>query len=1015
MHCRPSQRRPKMFRKRSTVSSSSSAASSFPPHAANTNGTAGGDSASPALIQRLIILHDGLMQQPPSRSQQRRSPQLSEDASLEEHGEFILYYYDHSLHFSQGRHGHEAPTTTSTFRRKDSTESVSSVHSVRGEKPPADYATEEAVRFAGICRALRSLPLALQQENESEENNHNGVASEEELSETNVVHLKDSTLVFVPLELRGDIFAIAQIPRANKPQMAFSKSGHSQNQRASMGFGADPSAMQGAMRHIHATFSLIFGGGIHRRLLRTKNVESSKDWVFEVIVDNEKEDERRPSFGRGIVDSEKEDERSSLRNSLSVQHDSVWEVTEMKEDSVWEVTDDEHVEPVETEYTPKKVSRRKSRTLKSLSRSFSMGSSFNSSADTVDDNQMKKHHLEDSHFVDYRYGGMEELFSLRREHRKLSNELTQGRPTVRFGGLERESRWASSATAEDLFNDIANDVGHNDCDRRIENLLKLLPITELREDLVKFYDEWLRRMQGVCEIIQGGVGRCVVEMVPSPMIRGGIVGSARDPVRGQHPPLSPTAFVCLAAGEFMKSLMHEEVPKLKGFQGRLFGMSLFYQNRLVLSEVFPSHGNKHGHVAMSFPPEIPYMIAEYFRSSQKRQMKTETAADHVTVQQNVAQDANERTLTRWMSGLSIGAAMNDSMADNGKPSSSFDAADSDTSPGYMARPSSLSDLAGPVESLFVHSLNKHVWLPRIHLPCTSSFEDIDYGNETETHAAFFESQELSFVLIFELPCPKGENGALAQMAEELKPKSRKTDKGSSKLISNATQAFTGMLTFLADQLTEFCDTHSSHEVDPASNDMAPTEEINSSSVFPGEPGMDIICIDRDENSFVLLSQHDLSSNEFKRIVPKNDGATSTPKFGLFGMGSKPKETSDQKIPCHPLQYTNMLDCRHKLAAYLPLDVMLAFDDMFNEFGCLSCRRNVLTFTAGETGTHVNNDKCTKKSMELCTFLPQGWVYGRAFGNVELYILLDTSKFVTINDVQKAVTRVRERIFNDKIR
>eukprot|EP00579_Thalassiosira_antarctica_P014416 CAMPEP_0201944122 /NCGR_PEP_ID=MMETSP0903-20130614/52511_1 /ASSEMBLY_ACC=CAM_ASM_000552 /TAXON_ID=420261 /ORGANISM="Thalassiosira antarctica, Strain CCMP982" /LENGTH=166 /DNA_ID=CAMNT_0048487033 /DNA_START=93 /DNA_END=590 /DNA_ORIENTATION=+ len=159
-----------MFRKRSTVSSSSSAASSFPSNAANANGTAGGDSASPALIQRLIILHDGLKEQPPSRSHQRRSPQLSEDASLEEHGEFILYYYDHSLHFSQGRHGYEAPTTASTYRRKDSTESVSSV---RGEKPPADYATEEAVRFAGICRALRSLPLALQQENESEENNIN--------------------------------------------------------------------------------------------------------------------------------------------------------------------------------------------------------------------------------------------------------------------------------------------------------------------------------------------------------------------------------------------------------------------------------------------------------------------------------------------------------------------------------------------------------------------------------------------------------------------------------------------------------------------------------------------------------------------------------------------------------------------------------------------------------------------------------------------------------------------------
>ena len=93
----------------------------------------------------------------------------------------------------------------------------------------------------------------------------------------------------------------------------------------------------------------------------------------------------------------------------------------------------------------------------------------------------------------------------------------------------------------------------------------------------------------------------------------------------------------------------------------------------------------------------------------------------------------------------------------------------------------------------------------------------------------------------------------------------------------------------------------------------------------------------------------------------------------------------------------MMDCRHKLASYLPVAVLLAFDDMFIEIG-----------------KHRKED-ATAKSIELCTFLSQGWVYSRAFRNVELYILLDTSKFVTISDVQKAVTRVRERLFNDKIR
>jgi hypothetical protein len=56
-----------------------------------------------------------------------------------------------------------------------------------------------------------------------------------------------------------------------------------------------------------------------------------------------------------------------------------------------------------------------------------------------------------------------------------------------------------------------------------------------------------------------------------------------------------------------------------------------------------------------------------------------------------------------------------------------------------------------------------------------------------------------------------------------------------------------------------------------------------------------------------------------------------------------------------------------------------------------------------------DDNSGSKTIELCTFLPQGWVYCHANEDQELYILLDTSKFVTIADVQKAVVKVRDRI------
>jgi len=1018
-----------MFRKRTT--SPSSAASGLSPRApseiGSSNGTVPGHGnggamtpSSPVLIQRLIILHDGLMPQPPTKSQgrtkHRRNPQamLSENASLEEHGEFILYYYDHSLHFSQDGSRQSAapaknrrpyvPSSASTkearLRGSNGSESNTSNRSLREEKPPADYATEEAVRFAGICRALWSLPAALHSENRHTEESH--ASHDHETSDTEVVHLKDSTLVFVPLELNGDIFAIAQIPRADNSQVTLNKSEHSPSQHSHVGFGADPLAIKEAMLNIHAAFSLLNGGSIHRRLIRTKHLESSKDWVLEVIDNDEKEED---SFAM---------KDSDLSDKLKRKDDSTWEVGVPSDGE----DDSQIMEQVENKLPPPKSYGRKptkSRRRMKLSASFTPEMSLQSSCISEDGSQKSSHHLEGKNFMDYRYGGMEELFSLRREHRKLSNELREDAPTpqgVRFGGLPRDrssGRWGSNSNAEDLFNDIANDFGHNDVERRIENLLTLLPISNLRYDLVKFYDERVFRMQGICNIMHGGVGRCMVEMVPFPILEGTSSSLANGPVRGQHPPLAPDAFVCLSASEFMKSLIYQEVPKLMGHHGgRLSGLSMFYKNRLVTSEFNLSRStNKHGQGAIVFSPEIAYMIFEYFSSSQKKQVKDDA-------HQKITRITNERPpLSRWMSGLSIGAAKNyETARDDATPSDGNEkkAANVDASSGFVVHPSSCKDPHGQKNSLYVRNFKKHIWLQRIHFPCTLGFDAMSFDNETEAYAAMFESGDFSFLLFFEMPSPQADQDALTQMTEELRPKSRKANNGINKHVSSATQAFVDVLIFLGGHLADFCSTQSSHEVGSMPDESAHEKYIDSERIFPGEPGIDIICIDRDERSFVLLSQHDLSPG----VVPKSDGAVSSDstKYGLFGIGSKPKEMREDELSCCPSQYSNLLDCRHRLASYLPLDVMLAFDDMFNEIRCLSDQTNVLNCT---TEANANNGMATTKSIELCTFLPKGWVYGHACGPVELYVLLDTRKFVTINDVQKAVARVRERLFNDKIR
>ncbi|KAL3774726.1 hypothetical protein ACHAW5_009552 [Stephanodiscus triporus] len=604
----------------------------------------------------------------------------------------------------------------------------------------------------------------------------------------------------------------------------------------------------------------------------------------------------------------------------------------------------------------------------------------------------------DDHDGDYRYGGMKELFALRRERRALANNKQTA-----------ERRWSSASDPDELFNEVAKNLGLVDCDRRIEALLRVLPIAALREKLARHYDYHLRRMQGMCEVIGGGVGRCAVELVPPPITRrgGGGPGSL-GPVGTRRPPSAPSAFACLAAAEFVRSTMRERVPKLMDPRdGRLSGMCFFHRDRLVLSDFVPG-GDGDGRGAMVLPLEIPCMIVEYFRSSWEGSDADDARRD--VARGGITQNGNDTPLSRWrLAGAKKidNAAQQGSspLVGNGKHvSDGFES----RKYGFVAHPYPPTDNDGPMNSLFVRSMKKHVWLKRVYLPG----DVVDINDEVVTLVAMFESEELTFLLFFEMP---SFSVSLARMVEELRPKTdvrsnskgdRKSKDGTSKPISGATQAFVDVLSILAEEMTGFCNMFSpSYKTDSVSDDIASVGDIDN--IFQGEPGMEIISINRDENSFVLLSQNNFS------VAPP----PSKQKFGLFGNGTKSKDSTDSELSNSLSKYSNMLDCRHKLAASLPLDVTLALDGIFNEIGCFTGRNDTLTHSlvSGVDVNRVNINSGVSKSIELCTFLPRGWVYGRAYGGIELYIVLDTSKFVTINDVQKAVTRIRERVFNDNIR
>ena len=710
-----------------------------------------------ALIQRLIILHDGLISCSNNSSscpdydrssrRWRGDPgaALSEDASLEEHAEFVLYYHDHSL-----------PVSTTL------------------ESSISRHATEEAVRFAGLCRALRSLPRALIQcdldDNDDDDNNNDDVknsseeryAEEDVVDEAEVVHFSESRLIYVPLELDGNVFAVAQIPRRG----------------ADSGGGcADPISIKNVILRIHTEFALMNGGGgIHRSLLRTRRLECTNEWTMGDVV--------RP---------------------------------------------------------PRKMS-----------------------TSYVTNNN------------DWRYGGMAELFELRRERRKITRDTSSKSPTSLI-----------------------------DCDHRISMLCRVLPITTFRAELVVHYDDRLRHI----------VGRRVVDDVP-----------CLNPC----PRSMPNEFISLTAAEFLKAMVRERVPKVMSNRGgRLYGMSFFYQDGLVHSEFAAAAG-------------------DYDRR------QGESDAD--IIQHNAAIAMINNTLPSKLRMIERNF-------------------DKKVDAGFVTYTSSQADTNdGPIDYIYIRSMEKYILLQRIYLPI---FDVIDLDNEIKTFVAMFESQDLTFLLFFELP--GGEQG------EEM----RQSNDGRVKSMSSTTQALIDALVFLNDELTQFCCIVSKADSSASTSSIKEDDE----TTFRGEHGMEIIHINRDENSFVIYSQHDLVQNVgLKRAVSK-------PKFGLRGKGIKSKDIN--VASSYP---SNLLDCRHKLAASLPPEVMLALDEMFNGIGCFTGRSS----DSGGIDVKVEVDSGSPpKSIELCTFLPQGWVYGRACGSIELYIVLDPSKFMTVNEVQKKTTRIRE--------
>jgi hypothetical protein len=141
-----------------------------------------------------------------------------------------------------------------------------------------------------------------------------------------------------------------------------------------------------------------------------------------------------------------------------------------------------------------------------------------------------------------------------------------------------------------------------------------------------------------------------------------------------------------------------------------------------------------------------------------------------------------------------------------------------------------------------------------------------------------------------------------------------------------------------------------------------------------QPGREIVFIDRSSQTLVLFSHRIRDANNNNNVSNER----SEKKNRFFKSST---QSTQQRNP--------NFDCRHLLASHLSLDSVLAFEDVMNE--------------VGQNQSAKNRDE--NRPIEICTFIPEGWMFANADRGHELYVLFDSKLHVTVADVQNAALQI----------
>jgi hypothetical protein len=145
-----------------------------------------------------------------------------------------------------------------------------------------------------------------------------------------------------------------------------------------------------------------------------------------------------------------------------------------------------------------------------------------------------------------------------------------------------------------------------------------------------------------------------------------------------------------------------------------------------------------------------------------------------------------------------------------------------------------------------------------------------------------------------------------------------------------------------------------------------------------QPGREIVFIDRSNQTLVLFSHRIRDANN---IVSSNERSNNSGKEAMHRFFKSSTKSTQQTNP--------NFDCRHLLASHLSLDSILAFEDVMDEV----CQNQ----------SAENRDET--QPIEICSFIPEGWMFANADRGRELYVLFDSKLYVTVADVQTAALQI----------